>query len=264
MTEDSGYLMAEVDAATESGRLQLLEACRDPGTVGRLQQLGVTAGWRCLEVGAGRGSIARWLAEQVAPTGSVVAVDIDPRFLTGMPENVEVRALDIREDEVEAGSYDLVHCRALLMHLPEPAETLARLVAALRPGGLLLAEEGDYGLYHYGGHPDAEALTEQAHQAFDATTAAGVVNARFGRALPTMLSASGLELRGTDVETRVTKPGEPHYEFARVTALESLPALVAAGIMDDANAERLEGYFGQPGTLITSASVVAAWGQKHA
>jgi hypothetical protein len=79
-----------------------------------------------------------------------------------------------------------------------------------------------------------------------------------------MLSASGLELRGTDVETRVTKPGEPHYEFARVTALESLPALVAAGIMDDADAERLEGYFGQSGTLITGASIVAAWGQKHA
>jgi SAM-dependent methyltransferase len=255
--------MAEVDAATESGRLQLLETYRDPGTVGRLQKLGVAAGWRCLEVGAGRGSVARWLAARVGSTGSVVAVDIDPRFLTGMPENVEVRALDIRADEIEAGTYDLVHCRALLMHLPEPAGTLARLVAALRPGGLLLAEEGDYGLYHYGGHADAEALTERAHQAFEATTAAGVVNARFGRALPAMLSASGLELRGCDVETRVSKPGEPEYEFARLTALESMPALIAAGILDDTSAARLEGYFGQPGTVITGASLVAAWGQKH-
>jgi SAM-dependent methyltransferase len=264
MTEGSGYVMAEVEAATEAGRLQLLETCRDPGTVGRLRRLGVATGWRCLEVGAGRGSIARWLAGRVAPTGSVVAVDIDPRFLTGMPENVEVRALDIRHDEVEADAYDLVHCRALLMHLPEPAGILARLVAALRPGGLLLAEEGDYGLYHFGGHPDAEVLTEQAHRALDAATAAGVVNARFGRALPATLSGSGLELRGTEIETRVSKPTEPDYEFARVSALESLPALVAAGITDDANAERLESYFGQPGTVVTGASVVAAWGLKHA
>jgi SAM-dependent methyltransferase len=263
MTEGGGYVMADVDAATESGRLQLLETCRDPGTIARLERLGVASGWRCLEVGAGRGSVARWLAEQVAPAGSVVAVDIDPRFLTSMPENVEVRTLDIRQDEVEADTYDLVHCRALLMHLPEPAETLARLVAALRPGGLLLAEEGDYGLYHYGGHPDAEALNERTRQALDAATAAGVVNARFGRALPAMLLARGLELRGTEIETRVSRPGEPHYEFARVSALESLPAMVAAGITD-ANAERLEGYFGQPGTVITGASVVAAWGQKQA
>jgi SAM-dependent methyltransferase len=264
MTEGSGYVMAQVDAGTESGRLQLLETCRDPGTVRRLQRLGVTAGWRCLEVGAGRGSIARWLARQVGPKGSVVAVDVDPRFLTGMPENVEVRALDIREDHVEQSSYDVVHCRALLMHLPAPSQTLARLVAALRPGGMLLAEEGDYGLYHYGGHPDAEALSERTQRALDAATAAGIINTRFGRTLPAMVSASGLELRGTEIETRVTKPGEPDYEFARVSALESLPALVKAGIMDDASAERLEGYFGQPGTVITTGSMVAAWGQKHA
>jgi 2-polyprenyl-3-methyl-5-hydroxy-6-metoxy-1,4-benzoquinol methylase len=264
LTERSKYVMADVDAATESGRLQLLESCRDPGTIGRLRRLGVAGGWRCLEVGAGRGSIARWLAEQVAPTGSVVAVDIDPRFLTDMPENVEVRALDIREDEVEEGTYDLVHCRALLMHLPDPAGTLSRLAAAVRPGGLLLAEEGDYGLYHYGGHPDAEELTQQAHRALDAATAAGVVNTRFGRALPAMLSASGLELRGSEIETIVTTPGEPQYEFARMSALESLPALVAAGVVEEASVERLEGYFGQPGTVITSASVVAAWGQRPA
>jgi SAM-dependent methyltransferase len=263
VTPGSEYVMAEIDATAESDRLGLLESARDPGTIRRLDELGVAAGWRCLEVGAGRGSIARWLAERVTPAGSVVAVDIDPRFLTDMPANVEVRTLDIREDEVEAGHYDLVHCRALLMHMPDPAETLARLAAALRPGGLLLAEEGDYGLYHYGGHPDAQALTEGAHRALDAITQAGVFNARFGRGLPAMLSASGLELRGAEVETRVTKPGEPHYEFVRASAMESLPALVAAGVMDDANVERLESYFGRPGTVITGPSVVAAWGEKH-
>jgi SAM-dependent methyltransferase len=66
--------------------------------------------------------------------------------LTEVPENVEVRKLDIREQDVETERYDLVHCRALLMHLPDPAAVLARMVGALRPGGLLLAEEGDLGL----------------------------------------------------------------------------------------------------------------------
>ena len=264
MAEDRGYVMGKADAASESGRLELLEACRDPGTIGRLQRLGVADGWRCLEVGAGRGSIARWLAEQVSPAGSVVAVDIDPRFLTGLPDNVEVRTLDIREHEVEPGTYDLVHCRALLMHLPDPAGTIGRLAAALRPGGTLLAEEGDYGLYHYGGHPDAEVLTDRAHRALDVATAAGVVNARFGRTLPAMLSESGLALGGCEIETRIAKPGDPHYEFARVTTLQSLSPLLAAGVLDDVDAERLEGYFGEPGTVITTPTVVAAWAQKGA
>jgi SAM-dependent methyltransferase len=263
MTQGSKYVMGGIDAATESDRLGLLESARDPGTIGRLEQLGVAAGWRCLEVGAGRGSIARWLAERVTSTGSVVAVDIDPRFLTDMPEIVQVRALDIREDEIEAGHYDLVHCRALLMHMPDPAAVLSSMANALRPGGVLLAEEGDYGLYHYDGHPDAQALTEDAHRALDAITAAGVFNARFGRGLPAMLAECGLELRGAEVETRVTKPGEPHYEFVRASAFESQPALLAAGITDDANIQRLEGYFGQPGTVITGPSIVAAWGQRH-
>jgi SAM-dependent methyltransferase len=264
VAQGSEYVMAEVDAETESARLALLEECRDPGTIRRLGELGVAAGWRCLEVGAGRGSIMRWLAEWVAPTGSVVAVDIDPRFLSEVPENVEVRTLDVREAGVGVGEYDLVHCRALLMHMPDPAATLARLAAAVRPGGLLLAEEGDFGLSHLGGHPDAEVLNQIRRRTLDALTEAGVFNARFGRGLPAMLSAAGLERSGSEIETHVGEPGEPHYEFARLSSLESAPRLVAAGLMEDADLARLEGYFGHPGTIVTGGSVVSAWGRKPA
>ena len=109
------------------------------------RSLGVKGGWRCLEVGAGHGSIARWLSERVGPAGSVVAVDVDTGFLAGLPDNVDVRELDIRDLDIEP-DFDLAHCRALLMHLSDPADALARIVAALRPGGVLLAEEGDFGL----------------------------------------------------------------------------------------------------------------------
>lgn len=148
------YVNADIDMATEDGRLAMLEAIQDPGTTRRLDQLGVEDGWQCLEVGAGRGSITRWLAGRVGLAGSVVAADIDPRFLTDMPENVEVRKLDIREEDIETERYDLIHCRALLMHLPDPAAVLTKMVGALRPGGLLLAEEADFGLAHAAGDAD--------------------------------------------------------------------------------------------------------------
>ena len=45
----------------EGGRLELLEQIFDPGS--RQRRDLVQPGWRCLQVGAGRGSMAAWLAE---------------------------------------------------------------------------------------------------------------------------------------------------------------------------------------------------------
>jgi tRNA A58 N-methylase Trm61 len=40
------------------------------------QRLGIAEGARCLEVGAGRGSIAAWLCRAVGPAGHVTATDL--------------------------------------------------------------------------------------------------------------------------------------------------------------------------------------------
>ena len=59
-------------------RLALLEFYLDPKTKRRALALGLPYGWRCLEVGAGGGSIALWLSDQVGMEGKVVATDINP------------------------------------------------------------------------------------------------------------------------------------------------------------------------------------------
>lgn len=76
----STYLFVQA-AQQELERLQALEDLYDDVTMHRLTTLGVSAGWRCLEVGCGAGGIAYWLAETVGPRGSVVATDLDPRFI---------------------------------------------------------------------------------------------------------------------------------------------------------------------------------------
>src|ERR1700740_2592078 len=87
-----GYAHANVAFDDELGRLRLLEARYDPGTFRRLGMFGPLAGARCLEVGAGAGSVARWLAAQAGPSGQVIATDTNPRFLTDAEETgVEVR-----------------------------------------------------------------------------------------------------------------------------------------------------------------------------
>ena len=139
------YLHANAAFADELGRLRLLEARCDPHTFRRLATFGPLAGTRCLEVGAGAGSVARWLAAQVGPAGQVVATDADPRFLADAEKaGVEVRRHDIMADPVEPGHYDLAHCRALLFHLADPQRAVRNMAAAVRPGGWLLIEDADY------------------------------------------------------------------------------------------------------------------------
>jgi SAM-dependent methyltransferase len=125
-------------------RFAALATIFDPGTIRHLQDIGVRKGWRCLEIGAGGGSIASWLCDQVGTTGHVVATDIDTRFLEALGKsNLEVWQHDIASDTLPEAMFDLVHFRLVLGHLPTRDQVLGRLVAALRPGGWMLAEEFD-------------------------------------------------------------------------------------------------------------------------
>lgn len=125
-------------------RHALLAKLDDPWTIAQLEEIGVEPGWRCLEVGAGAGSIAVWLCDRVGPDGSVVATDLDTGFLDELdPSNLEVRRHDVVADELEEGEFDLVHERAVLLHVSRPEEALAKLVRAVRPGGWILLEEPD-------------------------------------------------------------------------------------------------------------------------
>jgi SAM-dependent methyltransferase len=129
----------------QRGRIKAAEDLLDAGTIQILERVGVPAGWRCLEVGAGGGSIARWLAERVAPTGRVVATDINTRDLdVGRHVELEVRQHDIVNDALEESSFDLVHARLVLEHLPQRDQVFLKLASALRPGGWLVIEDTDY------------------------------------------------------------------------------------------------------------------------
>jgi hypothetical protein len=104
----------------------------------------VTEGARCLEVGAGRGTIAGWLADRVGASGSVVAIDIKPQHVREHP-NLTTLQRNVVTDPLPEGPFDVIHARAVLQHLPERDEVLAKLVDALAPGGAVVIEEMEPG-----------------------------------------------------------------------------------------------------------------------
>jgi SAM-dependent methyltransferase len=111
----------------------------DRHTFGVLDPIAVGPGQRCLDLGAGGGSVTDWLADRVGPTGEVVAIDIDTTRLTDGPV-IAVHRHDINDGlpGPMAGPYDLIHARLTLTHLPRRDAIFADLVDALAPGGWIV------------------------------------------------------------------------------------------------------------------------------
>lgn len=131
-----------LDSDSDLGHQQLnhLSELLDGQSRAFVGDVAATEGQRCLDLGSGNGSIARWLAERTGPTGQVHAVDIVTTHLD-VPEQVRVHRHDVNDGLPDHGPFDVIHTRLLLMHLKRRREILAELVDALAPGGWLVVGE---------------------------------------------------------------------------------------------------------------------------
>jgi SAM-dependent methyltransferase len=144
-TRDPGTQYAfNNDEPTAGDLLDALGVMLDEFTTRQLIAAGVAEGSRCLEVGAGRGTIAGWLADRVGASGSVLATDIKPQHVLEHP-SLRVIQHNVVTDPLPEGPFDVIHARAVLQHLPERREVLAKLAGALAPGGALVIEELEAG-----------------------------------------------------------------------------------------------------------------------
>ncbi|MEU5849132.1 class I SAM-dependent methyltransferase [Saccharopolyspora shandongensis] len=140
-TAERGYVF-DNDNPHSGEQHRCISTAYDLMTTERLANTGVTDGWHCLDVGFGAGSIARWLADRVAPTGSVLATDVKPGDVGSHPA-LSTAVHDITSDPLPEQHFDLIVVRLLLQHFPERDAVLAKLVRALKPGGWLQIDELD-------------------------------------------------------------------------------------------------------------------------
>jgi ubiquinone/menaquinone biosynthesis C-methylase UbiE len=167
------YLFTHEDKA-ERERLAAIEAGLDPFTIECLEKIGVGEGWRCLEVGAGGGSIAEWLCRRIGPKGKVVATDLQTKFLEAIDApNLQVRKHDITKDNLEADAFDLVLARKVLEHLADPIDALRKLAVAVRPGGWLHVEDTDLASIRRFSCPHPERVERAYLKFIEAMSSAG-------------------------------------------------------------------------------------------
>jgi hypothetical protein len=117
-------------------------------------------------------------------------------------------------------------------------------------------------LLHFGGHPNSTAQNDAHQQALNAMREARIMDGYFGRKLPDMLLAHGLELQFAEIDAATARSGEPEYEWLRTTMLEVTAKLVPAGVIDAATRTVVEEFFSTSGTVVTSVCLVAAGGRK--
>lgn len=259
------YFAADADSQDELARLRLLEDECDPHTRRYLDAIGVRAGWRCLDVGAGAGGLVRWLAERVGPTGTLVAADIDPRYLGDLCEaNVEVRRCDITRDDLEPESYDLVHSRFLLMHLDDPADALRRMTAALRPGGWLVAEEPDNDVAGSldPAHPLSQHFDFCYRKRVEFALAAKITDLRFGKVLPLYMQALGLSEMGNEGVARVIRGGDPFSHMWIKTWQRIDDAVIASGVLSESDMAQMRRAYEDPTFTYRAQLTQTVWARK--
>jgi SAM-dependent methyltransferase len=233
------YALATGEAGAR--RLACLHRIYGPGTRQLLELAGLRPGMRVADLGCGVGTVTQTISEMVGPAGHAVGVDISAeqlaqaRLRTESREggNVSFVRASASDTGLPRGAFDLVYCRFLLLHMPDPAGALREMRALLRDGGVLVCEDGD--LTSAGSEPPS-ALDAFA-DLFGRLGPTRGLDYTLGRRLYQMVGAAGFD----SVKVRFNQPVVTRGVDKRLlewSVAEAAQAFVGAGLITAAEIER--------------------------
>ena len=105
-------------------------------------------GLRVLDFGCGPGTISVGLAKAVEP-GELHGIDMEASQIdmaraaaqAGGHSNATFHVGDVTDLPFDDDSFDIAHCHAVLMHVPDTQATLAEVMRVLKPGGVIASRE---------------------------------------------------------------------------------------------------------------------------
>jgi SAM-dependent methyltransferase len=232
LVQPNPYALATGAAAVR--RLHSLHDIYSPAGRRVLLAAGLRKGMKVADFGCGVGVVTRMLAEMVGPSGSVTGIDVNGQQLTEAAEWCESQGVMnttfVNADACRTGlpraSFDLVYCRFLLLHLPDPMACLREMREVLRPGGIIVVEDGD--LASAGSVPPS-AINDFADLFCRFGPTRGL-NYSLATNLYHMVVAAGF----TDVDVEIHQPATPRGEnrfFLKWSVEEAGPTFVDAGIV---------------------------------
>jgi ubiquinone/menaquinone biosynthesis C-methylase UbiE len=257
--------------AGEIERLRMQAAALEFDAGVMLERIGVSAGWRCLDLGCGPGGIVDLLSVRAGSRGQVVAFDADPVFLEHARAlarergrgNIEFVQGDAYRTGLPRASFDLVHVRFVASTVGRPEDLIDEAIALARPGGVVAFQEGDVGtLKCYPPHAAWDRLAQVLEQVF-----VSVGNdVRLARRLYQLLRRAGLQ----DVRYRPFLVGfradDPMADYLPATVESLRPTILRHDLIGE---KELDGalaacrrHMADPDTVSTYVTVAQVWGQR--
>jgi SAM-dependent methyltransferase len=235
---DTGkYALATGESAAY--RLGILHDLYGPGTRRVLLESGLRAGMSVADLGCGVGMVTALLAELVGPEGRVVAIDSSGAQLAQARQrlnggtNIRFVKASATNTGLPPGLFDLVYCRFLLIHLPEPERALCEMFNLLKPDGILVCEDGD--LTASGSEPPS-ALDAFADLWGRLGPRRGL-DYTLGRRLFQVVQGAGFPRPQIAFNQPVVARGE-HKRFLELSVAEAGPAFICAGLITSLDLDR--------------------------
>jgi hypothetical protein len=148
----------------------------------------------------------------------------------------------------------------VLQHLDRREAALARMVAATKPGGWIVAEDADFSTFEH--QPIPEPLRTVCLTMQDAYTEMSGHDRYLGRRLVSFLRDAGLVDVDADGHVFAMHGGQPSAEWYFLGVARAGPALVAAGLFDEDTFATALAQARDPQLAVLSPIAVAAWGRR--
>ena len=242
----------------------MIEQVFDPASRRRLLGTGLQAGWRCLEVGPGAGSIMTWMGEVVGPTGQVVAVDLDPKFLSDAARpNVTVMRADMRTVQLPQQSFDLVHARYVLIHIPDYETALNRMLDCLKPGGWLMLEEPDFSASRgITGSAEQLASVKKVNHAIQVMYDRLGMDYAMGQRVQALLHARGLQSVMVENDGPLSAGGSGMATIMKMSAVQLREKYLSTGVVSDEDLGQYCRFAEDPQSSAVYYATIAVSGRK--
>jgi len=268
MSSTSGqYTLATGVAAAH--RLHLLHNAYGP--VGRrvLQEAGVGPGMRVADFGCGVGATSAELARLVGPDGHVTGIDYSGAQCEQARQVCAARGF-ANTTFVEASAYstglprdsfDAVYCRFLLLHLTDPGGALREMREVLKPGGILVVEDGN--LLSAGSRPPG--ATQAFADLFGRLGAKRNLNYGLADDLFHLVREAGFPEPDMFIHQPAFARGDEKL-LAQLSVVEIGPACVQEGLLTQAELDRtladMERDALNPDVLVICPRMSLVWARK--
>ena len=256
----------------EIARLDAQAALLDRATGMLLRAAGIVRGMRVLDLGTGLGHVAFAAARLVGVEGRVVGVDSARRLLdVAIRRGAGHSQVSFSEGDVRTWCsdepFDAVVGRLILFHLPDRLAVLEHHVAALRPGGLLVALDFDLGSTR--AEPPVPFVAEALAWTNATFLSAGARPTIGARLVPLLTRAGLVDVQSFGIQEYLG-PEDPRGTRILCGVMRSLgPQAAAAGIATPEHLrhetleERLTGAMQASGSTLLFPVLSCAWGRRR-